>query len=57
LRAPEFAEHVWTVERTVAQVAEHIAAASGLELTPDTDGPWRGRLRRAGVGLRHLRLR
>jgi hypothetical protein len=57
LRAPEFAEHVWTVEHTVAQVAEHIAAASGLELAPDTDGPWRGRLRRAVVGFRHLRLR
>ena len=57
LRGPAFAEHVWTDDRTVPQVAEHIAAAAGLTLTPDSGPPWRGRLRRAWVGVRHIRLR
>jgi hypothetical protein len=56
LRGPEFADHVWTDERTVPEVAEHIAAAAGLSLTA-ADGPLRGRLRRAWVGARHIRLR
>jgi hypothetical protein len=57
LRGPGFAEHVWTDERTVPQVAEHIAAAAGLPLAPGSDPPWRGRVRRAWVGARHIRLR
>ena len=36
--------------------AEHIADPVGLTLTPNTDGPWRGRLRRAVVGVRHIRI-
>lgn len=56
LRGPEFAEHVWTGERSVPRVAERIAESAGLSLTPSTDGAVRGRLRRALVGLRHIRL-
>ncbi len=56
LPGPEFAEHVWTDDRSVPAVAEHIAASAGLRLAASTDGPVRGRLRRAVVGLRHIRL-
>lgn len=56
LRRPEFAEHLETDELTVAQVAERIAASAGLELAPSTDGRLVGRLRRAAVGVRHVRL-
>ncbi|GAB3432207.1 AAA family ATPase [Actinophytocola sediminis] len=56
LRGQEFAEHVWTDDRPVAEVAEWIADAAGLRLAPNTDGALRGRLRRAAVGLRHIRL-
>ncbi|GAA1264090.1 hypothetical protein GCM10009665_61960 [Kitasatospora nipponensis] len=56
LRAPEFAEHVRTDHRTVAQVADHLAASAGLTLTPNTDGPLRGRLRRAWTSARHIRF-
>jgi hypothetical protein len=57
LRRPEFATHVWTDERTVPQVAEHVAASAGLPLEPDTAGALRGGLRRAWIGARHIRLR
>jgi hypothetical protein len=56
LRAPGFAEHVWTDRITVPQVAERIAASAGLTLAPNTDGPLRGRLRRTWTGLRHIRF-
>ncbi|MFC6065969.1 AAA family ATPase [Streptomyces ochraceiscleroticus] len=56
LAKPEFAEHLWTDRRTVPEVADRIAASAGLRLTPNTDGPLRGRIRRAGVGLRHIRF-
>lgn len=56
LEAPEFAVHLRTDRLTVSQVADRIAAAAGLALRPDTDGPLRGRLRRARVGIRHIRL-
>lgn len=52
LRGEEFAEHLWTDHRSVPRVAEHIAESAGLTLTPSTDGA----LRRAAVGLRHIRL-
>ncbi|MFI6344422.1 AAA family ATPase [Streptomyces sp. NPDC050560] len=53
---PAFAEQVWTDDRTVSEVADLIADATGQSLAPDLDGPLRGRLRRAGVGLRHIRF-
>jgi hypothetical protein len=56
LRAPGFAEHVWTDRITVPQVAERIAASAGLTLAPNTEGPLRGRLRRTWTGLRHIRF-
>jgi hypothetical protein len=56
LRAKEFAEHVRTDHRTVAQVADHIAASPGLALSPNTDGALRGRLRRAWTGVKHIRF-
>ncbi|MDI2132896.1 AAA family ATPase [Yinghuangia seranimata] len=56
LRAPEFAEHIETDHISVAGVADHIAHSAGLTLAQDTDGPLRGRLRRARVGLAHIRF-
>ncbi|MCK2215404.1 AAA family ATPase [Actinomadura sp. ATCC 31491] len=56
LRRPEFAEQVDTDGLTVPQVAERIADAAGLRLTPGADGRLRGWLRRTGVSLRHIRL-
>lgn len=53
LSGPTFAEHVWTEDRSVAQVAEYIAGAAGLTLT-SADGPVRGRVRRAWVGVQHI---
>ncbi|UVS80753.1 ATP-binding protein [Actinokineospora sp. UTMC 2448] len=56
LSGPEFGEHVWTDEPSVAEVADHIAARAGLHLTPNTDSPLRGAVRRAWVGVKHIRL-
>jgi hypothetical protein len=56
LRGPEFAEHVWTDRIGVPEVASRIAASAGLDIAPNTDGPLRGRLRRALVSARHIRL-
>jgi hypothetical protein len=56
LRSPRFAEHVRTDSIGVSEVAEHIARMAGLDLLPDTDSAVRRRLRRAVVGLRHVRL-
>ncbi|MEU3773340.1 AAA family ATPase [Streptomyces sp. NPDC032472] len=56
LRAPEFADHLATDRLTVSQVAGRVAELSGLRAAPDTDGALRGRLRRALVGVRHIRF-
>jgi len=56
LREPEFAEHVWTDHLTIPQVADHIAASARLTLAPNTDTALRGRLRRAWIGAKHIRL-
>jgi hypothetical protein len=56
LREPEFAEHIHTDQRTVPQVADTIARSAGLPISPDTDGPLRGSLRRYATTLRHIRL-
>ncbi|MHC0431715.1 AAA family ATPase [Streptomyces sp. O3] len=56
LRAPEFAEHVWTDRLTVPQVADRVAASAGLTLAPDTGSTLRGRVRRAWTGARHIRF-
>ncbi|UNO43059.1 AAA family ATPase [Streptomyces sp. MST-110588] len=56
LRHPRFAEHLVTDHLTIPQVADRIAASAGLTLTPDTDTPLRGRLRRAWTGVKHIRF-
>lgn len=56
LSSPEFATQVWTDRLTVPQVAERIADSAGLTLRPNTDTALRGRLRRAWVGMRHIRF-
>ncbi len=56
LGRPEFAEHVWTDQITISQVAERIALSAGLRLTPNTDSVLRGRLRRAWTGAKHIRF-
>jgi len=56
LREAEYTEHVWTDTSSVRDIAERVAEASGLALAPNTDGPLRGRLRRAMVGLEHIRF-
>jgi hypothetical protein len=56
LRGGEFAEHVWTDELPVPRVAERVAASAGLTLAPNTDGPLVGRVRRAWIGVRHIRV-
>jgi hypothetical protein len=56
LREAEFAEHVWTDRLTIPQVADRIAASTGLTLAPNTDSPLRGRLRRAWTGAKHIRF-
>ncbi|MFD0268119.1 ATP-binding protein [Streptomyces sp. NPDC127106] len=56
LRAPEFADHLGTDHLDVAQAAARVAALCGLRMAPDGCGPLRGRLRRALVGVRHVRF-
>jgi hypothetical protein len=56
LREPEFAEHVDTDQRTVAQVVDTIAALAGLPIAPNTDGRLRASLRRYETTIRHIRL-
>ena len=50
-----FAEHVQTDDRSVDEVAEHIAARAGLTLAKPRLGAVRYQLRRAAVGVRHIR--
>lgn len=57
LRGPAFAEHVYTDELTVPQVADTIARLAGLTVSPDTDGRLRAALRRYGTSARHIRFR
>ncbi|WP_280355326.1 AAA family ATPase [Nocardia otitidiscaviarum] len=56
LQDSEFAEHIHTDDIGVTQVADRIAESCGLRLAPNTDGRFRARLRRAGVGIRHIRF-
>jgi len=53
---PEFAEHVPTDGRSVAQVADAIAASAGLTITPSADGRARAWLRRRAISVRHIRF-
>lgn len=56
LREPGFAAQVWTDHLTVKEVADHVATAAGVTLTPNTDGPLRGTLRRTWTSLKHIRF-
>lgn len=56
LREPEFATHVWTDDLTIKEVADHIATAAGLTLTPNTDTRLRGYARRSWTSLKHIRF-
>lgn len=56
LERPEFAEQLWTDTVPIPQVADRIARSAGLTLLPNTDGPVRGRVRRAMTGVRHIRF-
>ncbi|KAA6222933.1 ATP-binding protein [Streptomyces albofaciens JCM 4342] len=56
LSGPEFADHVWTDRLTVPQVADHIAATTGLDLAPNTDSALQGRMRRTWTSLKHIRF-
>jgi hypothetical protein len=55
LRRPEFAQHVHTDHRTVAQVADVISRSAGLTIKPSTDGPMRAWLHRYATTVRHIR--
>jgi hypothetical protein len=57
LRRPEFAQHVHTDHKTVAQVADIIAGSAGLTIKPSTDGPMRAWLHRYVTTVRHVRWR
>ncbi|MEV4317438.1 AAA family ATPase [Actinocrispum sp. NPDC049592] len=56
LRKPEFAEHIWNDKTPLPAVADKIASSCGLTLTPNTDSALRAQLRRATVGIKHIRL-
>jgi hypothetical protein len=56
LRAPEFAQHIQTDHLTVSQVADTIARAAGLAISPSTDGPLRASLRRYATTVRSVRF-
>ena len=55
LRRPEFAQHVHTDHRTVAQVADVVSRSAGLTITPSTDGPVRSWLHRYATTARSIR--
>jgi hypothetical protein len=57
LRQPEFADHVDTDDKSVAQVADIISDAAGLNITPSTDGPVRAWLHRYATTARHIHWR
>jgi hypothetical protein len=50
-----FAEHVYTDEMSVGQVAEAIARAAGLAIRPDSSGMVRTQLRLYRTSLAHIR--
>jgi hypothetical protein len=53
--SPEFAEHIETDELSVDEVVELIAARTGLDLGAGRLSATRYQLRRASVGIRHIR--
>lgn len=55
LSKPEFGEQVWTDRLPIPQVAEHVAAAAGLRLAPNTDRPWQRKVKQVLTQVRHVR--
>lgn len=55
MRRPEFADHVHTDHRTVAQVADVISRSAGLTIKPSTDSPMRTLVHRYATTVRHIR--
>jgi hypothetical protein len=55
LRRPEFAQHVHTDHRTIAQVADAVSRSAGLTIAPSTDGPVRSWLHRYATTARSIR--
>src|SRR5580692_9639306 len=55
LRRPEFAQHVQTDHRTIAQVADVVSRSAGLTIAPSTDGPVRSWLHRYATTARSIR--
>lgn len=55
LQQDDFAEHLWTDQLTVAQVADRIAASAGLTLAPDKDSALRTRARQTWITIKHIR--
>jgi hypothetical protein len=55
LRRPEFAQHVHTDHRTIAQVADLVSRSAGLKIAPSTDGPVRSWLHRYATTARSIR--
>jgi hypothetical protein len=56
LQDKQFATHLWTDDLSVSEVANEVATAAGLALTPNTDTHLRGYLRRSWVSLKHIRF-
>ena len=56
LSGPKFAEHLWTDHLTVPQVADRIATSAGLRLNANNDRAISGNVRRAWIGIRHIRF-
>jgi hypothetical protein len=56
LAGDRFAAHVATDDRTVDEVVEDIAAHAGLTLEHPRLGTASYQLRRAAVGIRHIRV-
>ena len=54
LRQPEFAQHVQTDHRTIAQVADVISESAGLTIQPSADGPVRAWLHRYATTVRSI---
>jgi hypothetical protein len=56
LRDEQFAQHVWTDDLSIREVANHIAETADLTLTPNTDSRVRGYLRRSWTSVKHIRF-
>ena len=56
LKEPQFAEHIWTDDARIGEVAEAVAATCGLTLEPIDEGAVRTAMRLAQTTVRHVRF-